>query len=120
MIRLSSYAYIIYLSTYADNTPTMSKSITSIRDLAATVRGRRLELGLSQADIARLAGVSRQWVNEFESGKPTAELRLVIRLLDALRLSLTLDERDGSGRVAQPSASNPVDLDALLDDYRQP
>ena len=101
----------------------MSKAITSIRDLAATVRGRRLELGLSQADIARLAGVSRQWVSEFESGKPTAELRLVIRLLDALRLSLSLDERDerdGSGRVALPSASNPVDLDALLDDYRQP
>jgi len=104
----------------------MPKAITSIRDLAATVRGRRLELGLSQADVARLARVSRQWVNEFESGKPTAELRLVIRLLDALRLSLSLDERDerderdGSGRVALPSASNPVDLDALLDDYRQP
>ena len=98
----------------------MSTTITSIRDVAAAVRGRRLNLGLSQADVARLAGVSRQWVNEFESGKPTAELRLVIRLLDALRLSLRLDERDGISRASPPSGSDPVDLDVLLDDYRAP
>jgi hypothetical protein len=64
--------------------------------------------------------VSRQWVSEFESGKPTAELRLVIRLLDALRLSLSLEERDGSSRTSPPPASGPVDLDVLLDDYREP
>ena len=98
----------------------MSTTITSIRDVAAAVRGRRLNLGLSQADVARLAGVSRQWVNEFESGKPTAELRLVIRLLDALRLSLTLDERDRISRASPPSGPDPVDLDVLLDDYRAP
>ncbi len=98
----------------------MPTRITSIRDIAAAVRGRRQNLGLSQADVARLAGVSRQWVNEFESGKPTAELRLVIRLLDALRLSLTLDEREGSSRSSPPSGSSPVDLDVLLGDYREP
>ncbi|MGA2012957.1 MAG: helix-turn-helix domain-containing protein [Solirubrobacteraceae bacterium] len=97
----------------------MPTPITSIHDVAAAVRGRRLNLGLSQADVARLAGVSRQWVSEFESGKPTAELRLVIRLFDALRLSLSLDERDGSRRESLPPASSPVDLDALLDDYRE-
>jgi HTH-type transcriptional regulator / antitoxin HipB len=98
----------------------MSTTITSIRDIAAAVRGRRQNLGLSQADVARLAGVSRQWVNEFESGKPTAELRLVVRLLDALRLSLSLDERDGHSRTSLPSVSSSVDLDVLLDDYREP
>ncbi len=98
----------------------MSTPITSIRDIAAVVRGRRLNLGLSQAEIARIAGVSRQWVSEFESGKPTAELRLVIRLLEALRLSVILDERDADGRTSPPSVSSPVDLDVLLDDYREP
>ncbi|MGO9901686.1 MAG: helix-turn-helix domain-containing protein, partial [Solirubrobacteraceae bacterium] len=71
--RLSPYAYISDLSPYADNTQ-MPTPIISIRDLTAAVRGRRQKLGLSQADVARLAGVSRQWVSEFESGKPTAEL----------------------------------------------
>jgi HTH-type transcriptional regulator/antitoxin HipB len=98
----------------------MPTPIASIRDIAAAVRGRRQKLGLSQADVARLAGVSRQWVSEFESGKPTAELRLVIRLLDALRLSISLDERDGGSRTLPPSVSSPVDLDALLDEYREP
>src|ERR1700728_2844244 len=98
----------------------MSTPITSIRDIAAVVRGRRLNLGLSQAAVARIAGVSRQWVSEFESGKPTAELRLVIRLLEALRLSVILDERDAESETSPPSVSSPVDLDVLLDDYREP
>lgn len=98
----------------------MPSPITSIRDLAAAVRGRRQRLGLSQADVARLAGVSRQWVSEFESGKPAAELRLVIRLLDALQLSLSLDERDADSRTSLPSVSSAIDLDVLLDDYRGP
>jgi y4mF family transcriptional regulator len=98
----------------------MPTPITSIRDLAAAVRGRRQKRGLSQADVARLAGVSRQWVSEFESGKPTAELRLVIRLLDALQLSLSLDERDADSRTSLPSVSSAIDLDVLLDGYRKP
>lgn len=97
----------------------MPTPINSIRDVAAAVRGRRQNLGLSQAAVARLAGVSRQWVSEFESGKPAAELRLVIRLLDALGLSLSLDERDRDDRTSLPPTPRPVDLDVLLDDYRE-
>ncbi len=98
----------------------MPTPITSIRDVAAAVRGRRQSLGLSQADVARRARVSRQWINEFEAGKPTAELRLVIQLLDALGLRLSLDERDGGGGPSRPPAVGAVDLDALLDGYREP
>ncbi len=98
----------------------MPTPITSIRDLAAAVRGRRQNLGLSQGDVARRARVSRQWISEFESGKPTAELRLVIRLLDALGLCLSLYERDAGGQESQAPALGAVDLDALLDEYREP
>jgi HTH-type transcriptional regulator/antitoxin HipB len=92
-------------------------AINSIHDVAAVSRGRRLALGLSQAELAGRAGVSRQWISAFESGKPGAELRLVIRLLDALDLRLAVEE--GGGGRGRPLAPGGVDLDALLDEHRE-
>jgi HTH-type transcriptional regulator/antitoxin HipB len=89
--------------------------ISSVGDLAAAVRGRRISLGLSQAEMATRAGVSRPWLSKVEAGRPTAEFGLVLRLLDALGLKLGLDEGDGD-RDNPTTAS--VDLDALLDEYR--
>lgn len=89
--------------------------INTIRDVAATVRGRRQDLGLSQVELAARAGVSREWINAFEAGKPSVEFGLVIRLLDALGLSFDLIERSSGGDV---STTRSVDLDALLDGYR--
>lgn len=94
-----------------------SAPIASIRDLAATARGRRLALGLSQTELAQAAAVSRSWVADFEAGNPGAELRLVLRLLDALGLSVVLDVRGEQPSGGAPDA--PVDLDALLEDYRE-
>lgn len=89
--------------------------VNSLRDLATIAQGRRRELGLSQAELARRARVSRQWVNAFERGKATAEIGLVIRLLDALDLRMAVtavDSRDA------PRATPAVDLDALLEQHR--
>ncbi len=88
--------------------------INSLRDLAIAVRGRRRDLGLNQAELAARVGVSRQWIGAFEGGRPRAELGLVIRLLHALDLRLEVQEHDSK----EPSKGRPVDLDALLDDYR--
>jgi len=88
--------------------------INSMRDLAATARGRRQDLGLSQVELAGKAGVSREWINAFEGGKATVEFGLVIRVLDALRLRLHIVEQ-GSG--SDTSSSRSVDLDTLLNEY---
>ncbi len=96
----------------------MPTTINSIRDLAAAARGRRLELGLSQSDLATRARVSRQWISEFESGKPSAEFGLVLRLLDGLGLRLSVDEPAAAVRGNQPPRRETADLDALLEDYR--
>lgn len=85
--------------------------VVSLRDLAASVRGRRADLGLSQAELAVRAHVSRQWIGELERGKATAEIGLVIRVLDALGLQLAVTESDA------PSADAAY-LDALLDEHR--
>lgn len=85
--------------------------IRSIRDIAAVARGRRLDLGLTQAELARRVGVSRKWLVEFEAGKPSAELGLVLRVLDELGVALDLSNQpDAQGEI--------VDLDALLEEHR--
>jgi HTH-type transcriptional regulator/antitoxin HipB len=88
--------------------------VRSINDLAAVVRGRRRDLGLSQAELAVRAGVSRKWIYQFEAGKPTAELRLILRVLEALGLILdvTYDEQAPGGRQTR-------DLDTLIDEHRE-
>jgi len=61
--------------------------------------------------------VSRDWVNSFEAGKPRVELFLVLALLEALGMQLDLTESANSQR-ARPAGL--ADLDALLDEYREP
>jgi y4mF family transcriptional regulator len=105
--------------------------VHSIADVAATVRGRRLDRGLSQSELAKASGISRKWISEFESGKTTAEFALVIRVLEVLGLSFCLNEGSNStgsmsapsvmsatATVSPPTGSGPVNLDALLEEYR--
>jgi transcriptional regulator with XRE-family HTH domain len=89
--------------------------VNSISDLAAAVRGRRMALRLTQAELAARIGVSRDWVTAFEAAKPGVELALVLRLLDALDLRFELSEL---GTGADSPASRSVDLDVLLEEYR--
>jgi HTH-type transcriptional regulator/antitoxin HipB len=90
-------------------------TVRSIRDLAATVRGRRTDLGLSQADLASRAGVSRKWIYEFEAGKSTAGIGTLLRVFDGLGLALDVTPRDGG---SPGTGRGGVDLDALIDDHR--
>lgn len=88
--------------------------VRSIADAAAAVRGRRLDLGLSQDQLARRAGVSRKWIYEFEAGKPTAALGHVMRVLETLGLHV-----DISTEASGNTAAAMIDLDALLEEHRR-
>lgn len=66
--------------------------MATVRDLGAAVRARRHDLGLSQDELSRSAGVSRPWLSRVESGNhPGAELQKVLDLLDVLGLSIQLE-----------------------------
>ena len=52
----------------------------TVNSIRLAVRAKRRTLGLSQAQVAMRAGVSRKWLSEFEQGKVKAELGLVLRL----------------------------------------
>ncbi len=87
--------------------------IRTPRDLGAAIRERRRELGLDQQALANKIGVSRQWVIEIEKGKPRAEVGLVLRVLDALGVSLS----PGGGTVASGKTGDTVsevDIDAIV------
>ena len=43
----------------------------NVRALGAKVRQLRTDMGLSQADLAEQAFVSRKWLVDFEGGKST-------------------------------------------------
>ena len=76
--------------------------IRTLHDVAASVRGRRVGLRLTQQTLATRAGVSRSFVSDLEAGKPTVELRRVIAVLEALGYSLDLEtaERAQAFRAA--------------------
>lgn len=88
--------------------------IRSMDDLAAAVRGRRTDLALSQAELARRARVSRKSISELESAKTTPELDLVLRVLEQLDLDIDVGNRP----TARPTGRN-IDLDALLEEHRR-
>ena len=83
-----------------------------MHDLASVARGRRIELGLTQAELATRSGVSRAWVNSFEGGKRTVEISLVFRLFDALGVEVEATEA-----AARGNADGVAGLDGVLDKY---
>lgn len=81
-------------------------------DLGLAIRDRRRRLKLSQTELARKAGVGRQWVVAIEHGKSRAELGLVLRTLSVLDLPLVI----GPGDRRPPTSDDisPVDIDAIV------
>ena len=96
------------------------RRLANVREIGAALRARRLELGQAQGDVAAAAGVSRPWLSEVEAGKPTAEIGLVLAVFDALELDLVPvpRERPVTGATLTVTPATPVDLDALLDEYK--
>ena len=75
------------------------------------IRDRRRARGMSQQVLARAIGVSRLWVNQVERGKPGAEMGLVLRALEVLKLRLTVEE-------AEDRRGGP-DIDAIVERARR-
>jgi transcriptional regulator with XRE-family HTH domain len=57
-------------------------------DISDVIRARRTELGLSQAQLAKNAGVSPRQLARYEAGEQQPVLSAAIALADALQISL--------------------------------
>ncbi|MER7000999.1 helix-turn-helix transcriptional regulator [Streptomyces sp. NPDC000410] len=84
--------------------------------LGQAVYDRRSELGLSQAELARRAGMTQPQISHIEGGDSVPTLPLLTRLAKALDASLTIDlDGDASAFVftahdnREPGAAPPDD-----------
>lgn len=58
--------------------------------VAAAIRARRTRLGLTQQEVADLAGVSTRFVHTVEAAKPSLRLDRLLDVLEVLGLGLQL------------------------------
>jgi y4mF family transcriptional regulator len=84
----------------------MTEPITVL--LAGEVRSRRLQLGLTQQDLADMAGVSERFVRFVEQGKPSVQLDSLTAVLETLGLQLQLATRTSqAARALGPATGSP-------------
>lgn len=89
---------------------------TTASRLGDTVRRRRKELSLRQADLAALAGCSERFVHTVENGKPSLRLDKLMDVLEVLGLELVVVRRRAAGASPGASASLEASASAGADD----
>ena len=94
---------------------TYSQTITTMRitglltddavlaELGARIAGRRVELQLTQADVAEQAGIAKRTLERMEAGL-TSQLATLVRVLRVL------DAASGLDTLIPESGSRPMDL----------
>ena len=62
----------------------------SMVEISKTLRERRRELGVSQADLARLSGLSLHGLSNIETGKGNPTVETLLKVLQVLGLEILL------------------------------
>ena len=62
--------------------------------LGAAIKHFRQEAGLTQAELADLAGLNRTYLSRLEQGTGTAQLHRLLRVLSQLGVRMTLHKAD--------------------------
>lgn len=69
------------------------RRIRNVEDLGAMIRARRVELRLTQVELADFARVTPRLIGELERGKATARIEGILRILEVLGLDVYLRTR---------------------------
>ena len=64
--------------------------VVNPESLVAWVKGKRLEKGFTQAELANRAGIPQPMISNFERGKVNVTLETLYKLLPVLGLSLAV------------------------------
>lgn len=83
------------MTTNEEVTPTRGPfRIYTAASLGDAIRHYRTEAGLTQAQLAKKAGLQRSYLSELETGKETEQVRRIFRVLRHLGVRMTLDKAD--------------------------
>jgi transcriptional regulator with XRE-family HTH domain len=93
--------------------------MSAIHELGQALRARRAEMGLSQAQLAALSGLSRQTVNQIETcAAPDLGINKAQRLASVLGLMLRVEA--GRPRLGRPPKLMPLTRAAATASVRTP
>jgi transcriptional regulator with XRE-family HTH domain len=80
-------------------------SLTTIQEMGRIVQFHRRQARLSRIGLAEIAGVGKTVVFDIENGKKTVRLNTLLKVLEALNVSISLDgplmDRYKAGEDAQ-------------------
>ena len=74
----------------------MKYRVHTANDLGLLLRAVRKENNVRQDDFAAMVGVSKQFASDVENGKPTAQIGLVLKLLQQAGVVLHADIPDAA------------------------
>lgn len=80
------------------------QSIHDTIELGKALRSARKQLGLTQPQLALATGVGVRFIVELEAGKPTIQMALALRVIDALGGEIQLK--------GLPHSPNPAENEA--------
>ena len=70
-----------------------TETLSSTHELGELVRSVRKEQGLTQLDVAGLAGLSNRFVIDLERGKETLQMQKVLDVLSLLGLEVAVRKK---------------------------
>ena len=82
--------------------------IRSPRELGGFLRDARRKAGLSQTELANRLHTSQKWISTVENGKATAEMGMVLRVLEVLGVELSLRIATPEPQPADPAKTQPA------------
>ncbi len=98
--------------------------LTRPEDVGSLVRQRRLDLKLTQAQLAEKLDATQKYISRLEAGKPTLQLGGVLKVLRELGIDLIVDLHEnipaGKPPTAEPNKRRrrrkpPISIDRLVD-----
>ena len=66
-------------------------NIDIMKEFGAIVRFHRKEAGLSRIDLANIAGLGKTVIYDIENGKDTIRLNTMLKVLNSLNISVSID-----------------------------
>lgn len=92
--------------------------LTRPADIGALIKDFRRARKLRQAVLAERLQVSPKWLSQFENGKATAQIGLVIRVLNELGFELRAEPSDaakGPEPGPKPPRTRKFSIDDIVD-----